>query len=485
MNDPNGMVYQDGEYHLFYQYNPFGDKWGHMSWGHAVSRDLVHWKHLPVALAEEGNLRIYSGSAVVDFTDTSGFGTDCPPLVAIYTGHREESSTSQRVEDQRLAYSNDRGRTWTHYPGNPVLDIGLPDFRDPKVFWHMQTKRWIMAVVLPMAKKIGFYASADLKLWTPLSEFGPAGVWRDPTIWECPDLFSLEVEGEPGLRKWVLIVNINPGGPAGGSGTQYFVGEFDGIQFICDPDDAGEAAVWLDHGSDFYAGVTWSNIPESDGRRILLAWMSNWAYTLEVPTSPWRSAMTVPRSLTLRRTSAGFRLVQRPVEELEILREEPALEFSGGSFAAADLWLYQRSDLNELLDVEMTFSEVFPSAPFVVNIHTGTAEVTAIAIDPREGQLTIDRMHSGIKEFHPAFAASSRHAAPLRIAEDILKIRFLLDTSSLEVFAQDGEIVLTDLIFPSAGKRSIGLSSEGGNALSMPKVDRITIYKLRSAVIEQ
>ena len=484
MNDPNGMVYHDGEYHLFYQYNPFGDKWGHMSWGHAVSRDLVHWKHLPVALAEEGNLRIYSGSAVVDFTDSSGFGTDCPPLVAIYTGHREESSTSQRVEDQRLAYSNDRGRTWTHYPGNPVLDIGLPDFRDPKVFWHKQTKRWIMAVVLPMAKKIGFYASADLKRWTPLSEFGPAGVWRDPTIWECPDLFSLEVEGEPGLRKWVLIVNINPGGPAGGSGTQYFVGEFDGIQFICDPDHSGEAAVWLDHGSDFYAGVTWSNVPESDGRRILLAWMSNWAYTLDVPTSPWRSAMTVPRSLTLRRTSAGLRLAQRPVEELEILREEPALEFSGGSFAAADLWLYQRSDLNELLDVEMTFSEVFPSAPFVVNIHTGTAEVTAIAIDPREGQLTIDRTHSGIKEFHPAFAASSRHAAPLRIAKGILKIRFLLDTSSLEVFAQDGEIVLTDLIFPSAGKRSIGLSSEGGNALSMPTVERITIHKLRSAVID-
>ena len=242
MNDPNGMVYHDSEYHLFYQYNPFGDKWGHMSWGHAISRDLVHWQHLPVALAEEGDLRIYSGSAIVDFADSSGFGTDRPPLVAIYTGHREESGTSQRVEDQRLAYSNDRGRTWTHYPGNPVLDIGLPDFRDPKVFWHKQTKRWIMAVVLPMAKKIGFYASADLKRWTPLSEFGPAGVWQDPTIWECPDLFSLEVEGEPGLRKWVLIVNINPGGPAGGSGTQYFVGEFDGIQFICESAPSEEAA---------------------------------------------------------------------------------------------------------------------------------------------------------------------------------------------------------------------------------------------------
>jgi fructan beta-fructosidase len=482
MNDPNGMVYHDGEYHLFYQYNPFGDKWGHMSWGHAISRDLIHWQHLPVALAEEGDLRIYSGSAVVDFADSSGFGTDRPPLVAIYTGHREESGTNQRVEDQRLAYSNDRGRTWTHYPGNPVLDIGLPDFRDPKVFWHKPTKRWIMVVVLPMAKKIGFYASADLKRWTPLSEFGPTGVWQDPTIWECPDLFSLEVEGEPGLTKCVLIVNINPGGPAGGSGTQYFVGEFDGIQFSCESQQPEETVGWLDYGSDFYAGVTWSNVP--DGRRILLAWMSNWAYTLDVPTSPWRSAMTVPRSLTLRRTSAGLRLAQRPVEELEILREEPGLEFSGGSFAAADLWLYQLSELNELLDVEMTFSEMLPSAPFVINIHTGSAEVTAIAIDPREGRVAIDRTHSGIKNFHPAFAASSRHAAPLRITNGNLKIRFLLDTSSLEVFAQDGEVVLTDLIFPSPGQRSMGLSSEGGNALSMPKVERITIHKLRPAAID-
>jgi fructan beta-fructosidase len=480
MNDPNGMVYSDGEYHLFYQYNPFGDKWGHMSWGHALSRDLVHWEHLPVALAEEGDLRIYSGSAIVDFANSSALGTDRPPLVAIYTGHREESGTRQRVEDQRLAYSNDRGRTWTHHPANPVLDIGLPDFRDPKVFWHEETKHWIMAVVLPAAKKIGLYASTDLKRWSSLSEFGPAGAWQDPIIWECPDLFSLEVEGEPDVRKWVLIVNINPGGPAGGSGTQYFLGEFDGIRFICDQVDSDNSPLWLDYGSDFYAGVTWSNVP--GGRRILLAWMSNWAYTLEVPTSPWRGAMTIPRFLSLRRTSVGLRLTQKPVEEFATLRKEPALFFSGGSFAAADLWLYQQSDLNELLDVEMTFSEVFPSAPFVINIHTGAAEVTAIAVDPKEGRLTIDRTHSGLKEFHPAFAASSRHVAPLQIPNGVLKIRFLLDTSSLEVFAQEGETVLTDLIFPRTGQRSIGLSSEGGDALSLPNVGGITIFKLRSAV---
>ena len=485
MNDPNGLVYHDGEYHLFYQHNPFGDKWGHMCWGHAISGDLVHWKHLPLALSGEGELRIYSGSAVVDFSSSSGLGTVDHPLVAIYTGHREKSSASQQVEDQRLAYSHDRGRTWTHYPGNPVLDLGLPDFRDPKVFWHEETKRWIMVVVVPNEKKMSLYASVDLKRWKQLSEFGPAGAWRDPIIWECPDLFSLEVEGEPDVTRWVLIVNINPGGPAGGSGTQYFVGEFNGTQFRCDPDHPKEAAIWLDHGSDFYAAVTWANIPESDGRRILLAWMSNWAYTLDVPTTPWRSAMTIPRSLTLRRTSAGLRLAQKPIEELATLREKPALVFSGGSFAAADLWLYQQSDLSELLDVEMTFSEVFTGASFVINIHTGVAEVTTIAIDPRRGQVAIDRTHSGIKGFHPAFAASSKHAAPLQIADGTLKIRFLLDTSSLEVFLQDGEIVLTDLIFPSAGKRSMGLSSEGGDALSLPKVDKITINNLKSAVLDR
>jgi fructan beta-fructosidase len=310
----------------------------------------------------------------------------------------------------------------------------LPDFRDPKVFWHEQTKRWIMAIVLPMAKKIGLYASVDLKRWAPLSEFGSAGAWRDPTIWECPDLFSLEVEGEPDVRKWVLIVKINPGGP----GTQYFVGEFDGTQFVCGPGRVRRGCGLARPRQRFLRRCHVVRRSESDGRRILLAWMSNWAYTLDVPTSPWRSAMTIPRSLTLRRTSAGLRLAQQPVEELGILREEPALVFSGGSLAAADLWLYQLSARDALLDVEVKFSEVFPNAPFVINIHTGTAEVTTIAVDPSGAQLAIDRAHSGLKEFHPAFAGS-RHAAPLRITDGHLTIRFLLDTSSLEVFAQDGE----------------------------------------------
>src|SRR5437762_9115460 len=228
MNDPNGMVFYQGEYHLFHQSNPFGDKWGHMSWAHAVSRDLVHWKHLPLALAEEDGVMIFSGSAVVDWKNTSGFGRNRrPPLVAIYTGHY----TTRPLQNQHIAYSTDRGRTWTKYSGNPVLDIGEKDFRDPKVFWHEPTQRWIMVAAWPAHRKVRFYASSDLKQWTHLSDFGPAGSVKG--IWECPDLFPLPVEDSK-QTKWVLIVNIGSGAPAGGSGTQYFVGEFDGTHFTLD-----------------------------------------------------------------------------------------------------------------------------------------------------------------------------------------------------------------------------------------------------------
>ena len=323
MNDPNGMVYHDGEYHLFYQYNPFGDRWGHMSWGHAVSPDLLHWEHLPVAIPESEGVMAFSGSAVVDWNNTSGFGTaDEPPLVAIYTGH-----TGER-QSQYLAYSTDRGRTWTVYDGNPVLDIGLKDFRDPKVFWHDEQERWVMVVALPDQYRVSFYASPDLKEWTHLSDFGPAAAVGG--IWECPDLFQLPVDGDPDNTRWVLIVNLNPGSMAGGSGTQYFIGDFDGTHFTAEAPAAGttsegmamEAALWADYGKDFYAAVSWSDIPEEDGRRIWLGWMSNWQYANDIPTSPWRSAQSIPRTLELRTTPEGLRMVQRPVEELQTLRGE-------------------------------------------------------------------------------------------------------------------------------------------------------------------
>lgn len=285
MNDPNGMVFFDGEYHLFYQYNPFGNKWGHMSWGHTVSRDLVHWEHLALAIPETNAVMAFSGSAVVDTLNTSGFGSPGkPPLVAIYTGHH----TDRPLQNQFIAYSTDRGRSWTPYPGNPVLDIGAADFRDPKVFWHEPSGRWIMVVSWPVERKVRFYASPNLKEWSHLSDFGPAG--STTGIWECPDLFPLQVEdGEKGEESWVLVVNVGSGAPAGGSGCQYFVGDFDGTRFTRSSSPGRRSAgppLWADFGRDFYAAVSWSDVPKRDGRRLWLGWMSNWEYAQDVPHRP-------------------------------------------------------------------------------------------------------------------------------------------------------------------------------------------------------
>ena len=241
-NDPNGLVYHDGEWHIFYQFNPFGDLWGHMSWGHAVSEDLFRWKHLPVAIPEEGDVMAFSGSAVVDHFNTTGFGLDGKaPIVAVYTSRTETDQT------QSIAYSLDRGRTWTRYGGNPVLDAEDPAFRDPKVFWHQPTRRWIMAVVLADQRKVSLYGSPDLKIWTHLSDFGPQGA-HPVRNWECPDLFELPVEGEPGETKWILQVDSGMGHPWLGSGCQYFVGDFDGVRFT--NDNPPETALWLDWGRD-------------------------------------------------------------------------------------------------------------------------------------------------------------------------------------------------------------------------------------------
>jgi fructan beta-fructosidase len=482
MNDPNGLVYFEGEYHLFYQYNPFANKWGHMSWGHAVSRDLLHWVELPVALPEEGETMIYSGSAVVDWENTSGFGRDGqPPLVAIYTGHSYDPEQHTWREDQRLAFSMDHGRTWTRFSGNPVIDLGLPDFRDPKVFWHGATNRWILTVAIPDKRKIRLYASPDLKDWELLSEFGQSDASRDPIIWECPDMFPLEIEGEPGVQKWVLLVSTNPGGPAGGSGMQYFVGNFDGTRFTPDPSISAQDPMWLDYGSDFYAAVTWSDIPERDGRRILLGWMNNWNYAHDVPTSPWRGGMTVPRTLELARTDQGLRLIQKPIDELSRLRKEPPLVFSGGSLAEAAGWLAQKGNLPDLLDVEMSFSDLSDTR-FSIQIHTATDESTAIEIDPGSGSLFVDRSQSGVQEFHPAFAGSSRHKAPLHVYDGKLALRILMDASSLEIFTQKGRTALTDLIFPRGTGCSISLTPEGGTPFSIPGVDCISIHILQSAL---
>ena len=322
MNDPNGMVYYEGEYHLFFQHYPDSNVWGPMHWGHAVSPDLVRWEELPIALYPDDLGYIFSGSAVIDWKNTSGFGTDdSPPMVAIFTHHDpvgEKDPGNDRFQYQSLAYSTDNGRSWTKYAGNPVIaNPGIRDFRDPKVFWDEYSKQWVM--VFAAYDHIKVYGSSDLKGWYHLSDFG-AGLGAHGGVWECPDLFPL-VDEESGEKKWVLLVSINPGGPNGGSATQYFIGDFDGRKFIPDSQYDSEEATWLDHGRDNYAGVTWSDIPESDGRRLFIGWMSNWDYAQVVPTYQWRSAMTLPRELKLHSTDNGYRLTSHPVEELQTLRK--------------------------------------------------------------------------------------------------------------------------------------------------------------------
>ncbi len=453
MNDPNGLVYHNGEYHLFYQYNPFGERWGHMSWGHAVSNDLVRWQHLPVALYEENGVMIFSGSVVVDHDNTSGFGSaDNPPMVAIYTGHEADVRQTQHI-----AYSLDDGRTWTKYDGNPVLDINLKDFRDPKVFWHTPSSRWIMILAIPLEYKVHFYTSDDLKDWEYLSEFGPAG--STAGIWECPDLFELPIEGTDETR-WVLEVDIGSGAIAGGSGGQYFVGHFDGQTFT--NDNPADLTLWMDYGADFYAGVSFSDIPEEDGRRIFLAWMNNWQYAQDIPTSPWRSAQTLPRTLHLRNTEEGLRLVQIPVEETRKLRKKQLVNLETQSvlgvapIAGAKAELLEFEGTLEIVEGQKAGLRIKHSA----SDGSDTDKETLIGYDAGRQVLYIDRTRSGIDDFHEAFAAI--HEAPLALQDGKLTLHVFIDRSSIEVFAGNGLISMTDRIFPESQTHILELWSEDG-----------------------
>lgn len=619
MNDPNGLVYYAGEYHLFYQYNPFGINHGNMSWGHAVSRDLVRWEELSVAIPMAGGVQIYSGSAVIDWNNSSGFQTgNEPPMIAIYTG-------AGAVQDQRIAYSNDRGRTWTNYSGNPVIDIGSGDFRDPKVIWHPATLRWVMVVALPGQRKIRFYTSTDLKSWTQASEFGPAGSVAG--VWECPDFFPMKVEGTE-QTKWVLTNSNSSGGPGGGSGIQYFTGDFDGTTFTADPtpplpplpngilladfegsDYSGwtatgtcfgsgpasgtlpnqqlvsgyrgnklvntflsgdgstgtltsppftvtkpylnfligggshpgqtcinlrvngnivrtatgedrerlnwknwdltefigqqalieivdshtggwghvnidhilmadsiiapepDPAHWIDHGPDQYAGVSWSDIPAADGRRLWISWMTDVNYAGSIPTSPWRGSMTLPRELVLRQTPLGLRIAQLPVAELGSCRGNH-LSHGEGTFTELNAWLagQQIPQLFELqLELEVPANEV-------ATLRIGdTTEHSDITWDRAAGSLLLDRRQSGLVSFTGGFA--STFSAPLQVNGNRLKLRAVMDASALEVFGDGGLASLTCLVFPQTANRA--LSFTGPPAAKLISLD---LWEMGSAL---
>ncbi|MDI3388459.1 glycoside hydrolase family 32 protein [Streptomyces sp. B-S-A8] len=453
-NDPNGLIFHEGRWHLFFQYNPEGDVWGNMSWGHAVSSDLVQWEERPVAIAHDDQEMIFSGSVVYDERNTSGLGSaDRPPLVAVYTSTLKDDSGLQR---QSLAYSTDAGETWTKYAGNPVLDIGARDFRDPSVFWHADSGRWVMALALPTEYKIRFYASDDLKSWRRLSDFGPLGATGG--IWECPNLFPL---GD----RWVLLVSLNPGGPAGGSATQYFTGTFDGTAFT---PDAGQGTRWVDWGADCYAGITYNDAP--DGRRVFVPWMNNWLYADRVPTSPWRGAMGFPRELTLR----DGRLRQRPVRELESHRTRRLLSLTGETAPEGTRRLL--ADTGQLYELQAVLAPGSPAtSDFGVDVRSGGGAYTRIGYDTVAGELYIDRRSSGAVGFAAEFPGV--HRAPVALPDGGLDLRVLVDASSVEVYAAGGTVCLTDQIFPDPDACGLRTYARGG-AL---RIETLTARSLRPA----
>lgn len=472
MNDPNGMVFYEDEYHLFYQYYPDSTVWGPMHWGHAVSKDLIHWEHLPIALYPDSLGYIFSGSAVVDWNNTSGLGTEeNPPLVAIYTYHDAKGARGGRndYQTQGIAYSLDKGRTWEKYANNPVLDNpGIKDFRDPKVAWHPATEKWVM--ILAVLDHVELYGSPDLKSWEKLSEFGKeAGAHGG--VWECPDLFPLTLEGQD-TQKWVMLVSINPGGLYGGSATQYFVGNFDGKEFV--NDNPANMILWLDYGKDNYAGVTWSDISKEDGRRIFMGWMSNWQYANRVPTSPWRSAMTIPRTLSLKNTSEGNRLLSNPVRELEFIRGESVALTSQSIEGEVDITQNVSFDMGtaELL---LEFTAIQESADFGIELSNANNQKITLGYETKKNRFYIDRTESGNSSFSSEF--SGKYYAPRMSANNHLKLHVFIDVSSVELFADDGEVVMTELFFPDTVLDQIKLYSkdgtvelQSGRAIDLPSI---------------
>ena len=450
-NDPNGLVYFRGEYHLFFQYNPFGNEWGHMSWGHAVSRDLVHWQELPVALSEEGGVMIFTGSVVVDRENTSGF---CAPknecLVAVYTGYSKTPDGTRQA--QNIAYSRDGGRTWTKYAGNPVLDLHMADFRDPSVSWDEKEHQWVMAVSLPKEHRIRFYSSPNLKEWTQLSDFGPAGDIAGD--WECPDLLRIpSTDGKESI--WALKIGLNPGSPQGGSGEQYFLGNFDGKGFTASTEPGAHG--WTNYGKDDYCAISFNGLPKGQ-RPVLLGWMSNWQYAAKLPTSPWRGQMSLPRRLSFVRDEAGLSLQQEPV----------VAPLRGKSFTIAGRSLDDTSHgarVSESVAVpyELDLKFGHPADPiFGVRLFSDEEHWTEIGFDTTQRQFYIDRSKSGVVVSEDFPAKTTAPIAPGRPYDLIL----IVDRSSVEAYAQNGAIAMTDLIYPLSSKNTIRLFSQDGKSVN-------------------
>ena len=439
MNDPNGMVYKDGEYHLFYQHNPYGSKWGNMHWGHAISKDLINWEHRPDAITPDALGTIFSGSAVVDTDNTAGFGAGA--IVAIYTQNSDR-------QVQSIAYSTDNGRSFTKYENNPVLTSDARDFRDPKVFWHKETQRWIM--LLAVGQEMQIFSSSNLKDWAFESSFGE-GQGAHGGVWECPDLFELPVDGT-NEKKWVLLCNLNPGGPFGGSATQYFVGTFNGKEFV---NESPSKTKWMDWGKDHYATVTWSDAP--DNRRIAIAWMSNWQYANDVPTSQYRSPNSVPRDLSLFTVDGETYLQSAPSPELLKLRDiSKKRSFKvNGTRTIKDMIAGNEGAYEIELTIENQHADVIG-----FRLYNDKGEEVDMQYDMKEKKFSMDRRKSGEVGFNENFPMLTW--TTIESGKDELKLRLFVDKSSVEAFGDGGRFVMTYQVFPSDPYTHIDFYSKGG-----------------------
>jgi len=428
-----------------------------MSWGHAISTDLVHWQHLQLAIPEEDGVMIFSGGCVIDKNNTAGFAEKPGdvPMVAIYTGHAEGKNQSQHI-----AYSNDKGRTWKKYEKNPVLDLGIKDFRDPQVFWYEPHKKWVMSVVLAVEKKIQFYSSYNLKEWKLMSAFGPAG--DTSGIWECPDLFEVPINGELGKTKWVLMHSPSPY-------MQYFVGDFDGTSFK--NENPSEKIYRPDYGPDYYAAVVYKNLsPEVSP--VSIGWANNWKYAQDIPTMPWRSAMSLPRSLSLKKINNEWLLLQEPVTSINLLRSAPTLRLENVIVETSKTLPVKSQQFELILSVKFSTYSTFGLRIFSSNGHE-----MELGYDYSSQTLYIDRSKTSNISFNKSFEKLGRYETSLALNNALLHLRIFVDKSIVEVFANDGQAVMTMQVFPNEIDSEIELFCKNGKAI----IKNLTLWSINSS----
>ena len=459
MNDPNGMFYKDGVWHLYYQHNPYGSKWQNLSWGHSTSTDLINWTPEPEALEPNGLGMVFSGSCAIDKDNTAGFGDNA--VVGLYT-------SADATQQQSLVWSTDNGKTLNFYPGNPVI-IRETEARDPNMFFHAPTGEWVLLLAHALDHEMLIYTSPDLKNWTEQSRFGK-GLGAQDGVWECPDLFQLPVNGTD-EKKWVLICNLNPGGVFGGSATQYFVGDFDGKTFTVDTPASGTVPTkWMDFGKDHYATVSWSDAP--DDRRVVIGWMSNWQYAAEVPTKQFRSANTLPRDISLFRGDDGeYYISTLPSPEVNALRDKKVTTVKSKSIGKNPLKYPLPTANDGICEIDLTVTAT-KNTPVSITLSNAKGEHCDMVFNPADCTFSFDRTESGLTDFSQDFPAKVN--APTLRNSNSQSIRIFVDRSSIEVFDTDGNFVMTNLVFPTEAYSTVSLAADGGKAT----LNSMEIYSL-------